>query len=254
MNKADMILKENEKLKEDNKELKTEMMTVRKEVDEKRSQLNQKQALLQKEENYLKVQKENLKAVIDRKVREKTIDTTNQLKETYEKRWKGKQHYLKGLLTYGVFVIALEAVKSKVFVQDSVTFFKVLIHAVCFLAKKDFELATVVAKVSEHISNHMAGDIVHWMLVCLICGASIFAIALIGKIAGAKVLNYYRENPMDYMTITAMMMNVAVMVFGGEYIKRIVPINLLLLLFVIQLIIEMVRSYVKGWKRARGLY
>lgn len=59
---------------------------------------------------------------------------------------------------------------------------------------------------------------------------------------------------MDYMTVTIVMMDVAVMVFWGEYIKTLLPINLLLLLFVIQLIIEIVRSYVKGWKRARGLY
>lgn len=249
-----MLLKENEKLKEQNDELQTEMMTMRKEVDEKKSQLNQKQALLQKEHNYLEVQKENLKILIDGEARVKSIDNTKQLKATYEKRWKGKQQYLKGMLTYGVFVTVLEAVESKTFVQDVVTFFKVFINVVCFLAQKDYELATLVAKVSEHISNRMAGNIVHWMIVCLICGESIFVIALTGKIAGGKVLDYYRENPMDYLTITIVMMNVAVMVFLGEHIKSIAPINLLLLLIVIQLIIEMMRGYVKGWRRARGLY
>lgn len=230
------------------------MMTTGKEFDEKRLQLKREQALLQKEQNYLKVQKENLKSLIDGEAEAKTIDTTKQLKETYEKRWKAKQHYLKGLLTYGVFVTVLEAIKSRVFVQDVVTFFKVFINVVWFLAKKDYELAILASKVAEHISNRMAGNIVHWVIVCLICGASIFIIALAGKITGEKVLDYYRENPMDYMTVTATIMNVAVMVFLGKHIKRIVPINLLLLLIMIQLMIKMVRSYVKGWKRARGLY
>ena len=153
-----------------------------------------------------------------------------------------------------MFVTVLEAVREEVLVQDVVAFFKGFINVVCFLAQKDFELATLAAKVSENISGHMAGTIVYWMIVFLICGGSIFLIGVCCKVAGEKVFDYYRENPVDYMTVTAMMMNVAVMIFLGEHIKRIVPVNLLLLLFVIQLLIEMVRKYVKGWKRARGRY
>lgn len=229
-------------------------MTTKKEADKKMEKHNSEQILLRKEQRRLMVQKENLEDLIDGKVEAKTIEITKQLKETYEKHWKEKQHYLKGLLIYGVFVTALAAIKSKVFVQDVVIFFKVFINVAWLLIKKDFELAMIVAKVSEHISNHTVAGIIHWIIVVLICGVSIFIMVLVGKIAGEKVLDYYRVKPMDYITVTATMMNLAVMVFLGEQIKTLVPINLLLLLFVIQFMIEIVRSYVKGWKRARGLF
>lgn len=237
-----------------NSELKSRIMTTEKEADEKMEKHNSEQILLRKEQRRLMIQKENLEDLIDGKVEAKTIEITKQLNETYEKRWKGKQHYLKGLLTYGVFVTVLEAVRSKMFVQDVVTFFKVFINVAWLLTKKDFELAMIAAKVSEHISNHTVAGITHWIIVGLICGASIFIMVLVGKIAGEKILDYYRGKPMDYITVTATMVNLAVMVFIGDKIKKIVPINLLLLLFVIQVVIEIIRSYVKGWKRARGLF
>lgn len=254
MNKADLILKENEKLKEDNDQLQYEIMTTRKEVDEKMKRLNGEFDVLHNNQNRLRVKEEKLKSLIDGKVEVKTIEATKQLKETYEILWKGKQHYLKGLLIYGVFVTTLDAIRSKVFVQDVVIFFKMFINAVWMLIKKDFEIATLVAKVSENISNNAVEGIVHWIIVGVVCGLSIVGIGFSCKVAGEKVMDYYKENPIDYITTTVAMMSVATLIFLGEQIKRIVPINLILLLIVIQLIIEMVRSYVKGWKRARGRY
>lgn len=254
MNKADLILKENENLMKQNSQLKSEMMNTRKEADEKRKQLDDEYKLLNNEKRHLLMQRENLEKLIDGRAEMKTANKVVQFKRIYEKCWTGKQHYLKGLLAYGISVTVLEAVKSKIFMQDVVVFFKMIVNALWFLLSKDFELAVATAKVSENISGHMAESFVYWIIVCLICGISIVSVGLILKFAGTKVMDYYRDNPPDYITVTTMTISMAVMIFLGKQIKRVVPVNLVLLLFVFQALIEIIRNYVKGWKRARGLY
>ena len=237
-----------------NSQLKSEMMNTRKEADEKRKQLDDEYKLLNNEKRHLLMQRENLEKLIDGRAEMKTANKVVQFKRIYEKCWTGKQHYLKGLLAYGISVTVLEAVKSKIFMQDVVVFFKMIVNALWFLLSKDFELAVATAKVSENISGHMAESFVYWIIVCLICGISIVSVGLILKFAGTKVMDYYRDNPPDYITVTTMTISMAVMIFLGKQIKRVVPVNLVLLLFVFQALIEIIRNYVKGWKRARGLY
>lgn len=253
MNQAASILKENENLIKQNSELKSEMMAMVKETDEKRKQLDDEYKLLNNEKRCLLMQRENLEELIEGRAEMKVSNKAAQFKRIYEKRWTIKQHYLKGLLAYGISVTVLEAVRSKIFVQDVGAFFRMIVNVFLFLIRKDFQLAVAVANVSENISGHMAERIMYWIIVCLICGISIVSVGLILKFISVKVMDYYSNNPPDYITVTTMMISMAVMVFLGKPIKRVVPVNLLLLLFVIHALIGIIKNYVKGWKRARGL-
>lgn len=88
-------------------------------------------------------------------------------------------------------VTVLETVRAKIFVQDVAAFFGMIVNVIWFLIRKDFELVTIVAKVSGNIHNHMAANIAYWIIVCLICGVSSVIIGLALKFAGVKAMDYY---------------------------------------------------------------
>lgn len=65
MNKASLILKENENLLIQNSKLKSEMMAMVKETNEKRKQLDDEYKLLNNEKSRLLMQTENLEKLIE---------------------------------------------------------------------------------------------------------------------------------------------------------------------------------------------
>ncbi len=49
-------------------------------------------------------------------------------------------------------------------------------------------------------------------------------------------------------------MSTAIVVYFGEWIKSVMPINLIVLLLLVQVIYIGIRCYVKGWREERGYY
>ncbi|MCR5736607.1 MAG: DUF6040 family protein [Eubacterium sp.] len=227
---------------------------MKQEVDDKRRSLNEQSLLLQKEQSSLHKEKAKMKTEIDKKVKAETERATEKLNETYEKRWNRKRHYLNSLLVYGGMVTLLEASESKLFISEIITFLKTAINAFCFLAGKDYEIAKRIAKISEHISNRRFENIAYGMIILLICGLSIVALVLGIKLLAGKVIDYYKDSSLNYVSVTALVVNMAVMIFAGDKIKVYVPANLLLVLIVIQVVCEAVISYVDGCKRARNYW
>ena len=74
------------------------------------------------------------------------------------------------------------------------------------------------------------------------------------KLLAGKVIDYYKDSSLNYVSVTALVVNMAVMIFAGDKIKVYVPANLLLVLIVIQVDCEAVISYVDGCKRARNYW
>ena len=50
------------------------------------------------------------------------------------------------------------------------------------------------------------------------------------------------------------MINMATMIYLGEFIKTKTSVNLVLIFVIVEFVIEGVRSYVKGCREARGMY
>ena len=91
------------------------------------------------------------------------------------------------------------------------------------------------------------------MIRILICGCLAVAGILAASI-GIRVTKLYKKYCWDMITIMVTLMSLAVTIHFGDWIKMMLPINLLLLLLLVQAIYAAIRWRVKGWREARGYY
>ena len=81
---------------------------------------------------------------------------------------------------------------------------------------------------------------------CLV-GAGIF-LAFIG----IKIVGLYKKYCWDMITIMVILISMATAIYFGNWIKTVLPINLLFFLLFVQLVYVGIRWYVKGWRENRG--
>ena len=62
----------------------------------------------------------------------------------------------------------------------------------------------------------------------------------------------HREAGEDMITIMVILVSMAIAIYFGDWIKEVLPINLLFLLLFVQLVYVGIRWYVKGWRENRG--
>lgn len=253
-NKADLILKKNEKLEADNEKLKNEMSDLKSDTQDKEKHLNGEYEKLRIEQTKFEQSRKKIQTQVNKKVKAELEESQRQLEESYSRRWKLKQGYLKGLLIYGVVVTILEAVKSKVFITDGAEFIKGLVEKIIFLVKKDYEIAGILAKVSGNIGDEKANDLLYWIIVILFRLISVMIAVLAIRLMCKKISKHFEDNPVNYVFITGIMINMATMIYLGEFIKAKVSVNLVLIFVIVEFVIEGIRSYVKGCREARGLY
>lgn len=140
------------------------------------------------------------------------------------------------------------------FIADGVEFIKELVDKSLFLARKDYELATILAKVSENVRDEKARVILYWFIVVAFCLISVVVAVLAIRLICKKVSNYFEDNPVSYGLITGTMINMATMIYLGEFIKTKTSVNLVMIFVIVEFVIEGVRNYVKGCREARGTY
>ena len=84
-------------------------------------------------------------------------------------------------------------------------------------------------------------------ILFLIMGLLIIGIGyLVGKI--------YRKYCWDIISIMVAIMSTAIVIYFGEWIKAVIPINLIVLLLLVHVVYIGIRCYVKDWREERGYY
>ena len=91
------------------------------------------------------------------------------------------------------------------------------------------------------------------LLIIVIVGAA-GAVGVFIIILEKKVMKVYRDNCWDVISVGIAVISLAVVVYFGDWIKTVLPINMLFLLLLVQLVYVGIRWYVKGWQEARGYY
>ena len=67
-----------------------------------------------------------------------------------------------------------------------------------------------------------------------------------------KIAGLYKKYCWDMITIMVILVSMAIAIYFGDWIKEVLPINLLFLLLFVQLVYVGIRWYVKGWRENRG--
>ena len=71
---------------------------------------------------------------------------------------------------------------------------------------------------------------------------------------GYQVGKIYRKYCWDIISIMMAIMSTVIEIYFGEWIKSVLPINLIALLLLVRVVYIGIRCYVKDWLEERGYY
>ena len=132
------------------------------------------------------------------------------------------------LVWYSIATTLFTAILSPVFLNDCITFFDTIGKGIVSLLQEFVIGAGYFGQLSNGISNSIIFRIVDnrdWL-------------------SGGKI---HRKYCWDIISIMVAIMSTAIVIYFGEWIKSIIPINLIVLLLLEHVIYIGIRCYVKNW-------
>ena len=158
------------------------------------------------------------------------------------------------LIWYSVSTTLFQIILSKIFISDCVVFFDTIATFIQSIAGWIILTGKNVAQISNGISNPVITGIIYWLIRILICGGCLVGAGILVAFIGIKIAGLYKKYCWDMITILVTLISLEIAIYFGDWIKTVLPINMLFLLLLVQLVYVGIRWYVKGWQEARGYY
>ena len=156
------------------------------------------------------------------------------------------------LIWYSVSTTLFQMIRSKIFISDCVVFFDTIATFIQTIAGWIILTGKNMAQISNGISNPVVAGIVYWLIRILICGGCLVGAGILVAFIEIKIAGLYKKYCWDMITIMVILVSMAIAIYFGDWIKEVLPINLLFLLLFVQLVYVGIRWYVKGWRENRG--
>ena len=268
LNSADLILKDNEKLKIDNKRLIEEKdLTVKhvnemaaacqKEYDVKFSRLERYEDTVKEKEKKADDMIANQSKWIEKQAAAMSEQERKYYRARYEKqavklkagyRAKVASHETQffGTILYSIFVTLFMAVKSEIFLADLENFFLALWSIVQAHIEYSEQAGKWLAGFGKGISQPIAATIIYWMLFIVVEVFMIAAPLILLYYVGGKFLVWYKEQMADNISLWITLVTLAGSILLGSEISGLLSMNLILLNVVIHLIYCGIRKYIRG--------
>ena len=156
------------------------------------------------------------------------------------------------LIWYSVSTTLFQMIRSKIFISDCVVFFDTIATFIQNIAGLTILAGKNVAQV--RISNPVVVRIIYWMIRILISGGCLVGVGILLAFIEIKIAGLYKKYCWDMITIMVILVSMAIAIYFADWIRTILPVNLLFLLLLVQVIYVVIRWYVKGWRETRGYY
>ena len=158
------------------------------------------------------------------------------------------------LIWYSASTTLFQMIQSKVCISDCRIFFGAIGTFTQTIAGWIALIGKNVAQISNGISNPVIAGIIYWLIRILICGGCLVGAGILVAFIGIKIAGLYKKYCWDMITILVTLISLEITIYFGDWIKTVLPINMLFLLLLVQLVYVGIRWYVKGWQEARGYY
>ena len=158
------------------------------------------------------------------------------------------------LIWYSVSTTLFQMIRSKIFISDCVVFFDTIATFAQTIAGWVVLTGKNMAQISDGISNPVIAGIIYWLIRILICGGCLVGAGILVAFIGIKIAGLYKKYCWDMITILVTLISLEITIYFGDWIKTVLPINMLFLLLLVQLVYVGIRWYVKGWQEARGYH
>ena len=155
------------------------------------------------------------------------------------------------LAWYSTATTLFAAILSPAFLNDSIIFFGTIGKGIVSLLQEFVTGADSFGQLSNRISNSIIFGIVYWLIVAIVMGILFIITGFLIIWIGYQIGKIYRKYCWDIMMA---IMSTAIVIYFGEWIKSVIPINLIALLFLVHVVYIGIRCYVKDWREERGYY
>ena len=156
------------------------------------------------------------------------------------------------LIWYSVSTTLFQMIRSKIFISDCVVFFDIIATFIQTIAGWIILTGKNMAQISNGISNPVVAGIIYWMIRILISGGCLVGVGILLAFIEIKIAGLYKKYCWDMITIMVILVSMAIAIYFADWIRTILPVNLLFLLLLVQVIYVVIRWYVKGWRETRG--
>ena len=117
---------------------------------------------------------------------------------------------------------------------------------------------SVEVKIQEHITSIKRVcrilPVSKVVIRILISGGCLVGVGILLAFIEIKIAGLYKKYCWDMITIMVILVSMAIAIYFADWIRTILPVNLLFLLLLVQVIYVVIRWYVKGWRETRGYY
>ena len=197
---------------------------------------------------------ENCDRTAYQKAKEKCDNRKIQLEKKYKKMTAGYESILFLLAWYSIATTLFTAILSPVFLNDCITFFGTIGKGMVSLFQEFVTGADSFGQLSDGISNSVISGIVYWLIAAIVMGILFIITGFLIIGIGYLVGKIYRKYCWDIISIMVAIMSTAIVIYFGEWIKFVLPINLIVLLLLVHVVYIGIRCYVKDWLEERGYY
>ena len=158
------------------------------------------------------------------------------------------------LIWYSVSTTLFQMIRSKIFISDCVVFFDTIATFTQTIAGWVVLTGKTVAQISNGISNPVVAGIIYWLIKILVYSGCLVGAGILVAFIGIKIAELYKKCCWDMITILVILISMAIAIYFEDWIKTVLPINMLFLLLFVQLVYVGIRWYVKGWRETRGYH
>ena len=188
------------------------------------------------------------------KAKEKCDNRKIQLEKKYKQMTTGYESLMFLLAWYSIATTLFTAILSPVFLNDCITFFGTIGKGIINLFREFVTGADSFGQLSNGISNSIVSGIVYWLIAAIVMGILFIITGFLIIGIGYQVGKIYRKYCWDIISIMVAIMSTAIVIYFGEWIKSVIPINLIVLLLLVYVVYIGIRCYVKDWRKERGYY
>ena len=188
------------------------------------------------------------------KAKEKCDNRKIQLEKKYKQMTTGYESLMFLLAWYSIATTLFTAILSPVFLNDCITFFGTIGKGIINLFREFVTGADSFGQLSNGISNSIVSGIVYWLIAAIVMEILFIITGFLIIGIGYQVGKIYRKYCWDIISIMVAIMSTAIVIYFGEWIKSVIPINLIVLLLLVYVVYIGIRCYVKDWREERGYY
>ncbi len=170
------------------------------------------------------------------KAKEKCDNRKIQLEKKYKNMTAGYK-ILFLLAWYSIATTLFTAILSPVFLNDCITFFGTIGKGMGSLFQEFVTGADSFGQLSGGIPNRVISGLMYWLIVAIVMGILFIITGLLIVGIGYQVGKIYRKYCWDILSIIVAITSAAIVIYFGEWIKNVIPINLMVFLLLHMLFI-----------------